>query len=83
MQFKKFVGYSDNFDFYYLYDKFDFDKFDVKWLLNLNERNIVKICENDDVKLKLRMVVAASIRDKKLSPSDERKLVRILTCNLC
>ncbi len=83
IEFKKYVGYSELFDFYYLYDKFDFSKFDVKWLLGLYEPIIEKICENNYVKSKLRSVVAISVQDKKLNPKDEKKLLKILTHYLC
>lgn len=53
-EFGRYVGYNDCFDFYYLYDKFDFDKFNVAWLMNLQTHAIEKISENIEVKKKIR-----------------------------
>ena len=41
-EFKNFIGHCDMFDFFYEYDKFDFEKFDVSWLLSWG--NIINLC---------------------------------------
>ena len=82
-KFKKYVGYSDHFDFYYLYDKFDFDKFDISWLFNLYPNTYRTIARNDTVKRKLCSIIADRINDKDLNPSDEKHLRNILIEHFC
>jgi len=82
-EFERYAGYDDRFDFYYFYDKFDFDKFDVVWLLNLKNRAIKKISENGEVKQKIRLAIAKSINEKRLSPRDQARLGNILVKYFC
>lgn len=77
-EFERYVGYNDCFDFYYLYDRFDFNKFNVAWLLDLQIHAIEKIAENSKVKQKIQSVIARSLKEKNLNPKDEGKLGDIL-----
>lgn len=82
-KFKKYVGHSDHFDFYYLYDKFDFEKFDISWLFNLYPNTYQTITRDETVKRKLCSIIANRINDKNLNPSDEKSLTNILIAYFC
>lgn len=80
---KKYVGYNDKFDFYYLYERFDFNKFNVEWLLDLTSPAIKKIAENTVVKAKVRLAIAKGINEKSLRPQDASILGEILAKYFC
>lgn len=82
-KFSEFVGYSDAFDFYYLYKKFDFNKFQPAWLLNLYPHTLIKISKNKSVREKFRAIIAKTLNNDKLDGQDKERLQDILTHHFC
>ena len=82
-KFSEFVGYSDNFDFYYLYKKFDFNKFQPAWLLNLYPHTLTKISMDRNVREKIRTIIAKTLNNDKLEAQDKNRLQDILTLHFC
>ncbi|MDE5936727.1 MAG: hypothetical protein K2G83_04915, partial [Ruminococcus sp.] len=76
--FKDFLGICDHFDFYFLYDKFDFSKFNFHFILNLRDHVYKKLSENEIVKAKIIESVSISIQSGELHPKDETALKDIL-----
>jgi hypothetical protein len=81
--FKAFVGVSDAFDFYCQYEKFDFTKFDVSWLLNLYPHTLEAIAKNKRVKEKIRFSIVHVLDGGNVSDTDKSKLLHILTHHFC
>lgn len=81
--FSEFLGKSDIFDFYYLFARFDFSRFDVSWLIYSPERALVRISECKIVRHKVRESIAKALQDGNLSKKDEVKLAQILTKHFC
>lgn len=71
------------FDLFFKFEKFDFSKFDVMWLLNWQERIIQTLSENETVKNKVRECIAKEIQLSRLKESDLMKLTMILTKYFC
>ena len=81
--FGEFIGISDEFDFYVLYDKFDFTKFNVSWLINLRPNALDIISKNKRVKDKIRVSIATMLNAEKISKFDEIRITKILTKYFC
>lgn len=81
--FSNFLNYSSMFDLFFKFEKFDFSKFDVMWLLNWQERIIQTLSENETVKNKVRECIAKEIQLSRLKESDLMKLTMILTKYFC
>ncbi|MBE5977864.1 MAG: hypothetical protein E7249_01855 [Paenibacillaceae bacterium] len=81
--FKAFVGVNDFFDFFYQYEKFDFTKFDVSWLLNLNLQALKAIANNKLVKEKIRFSIVHVLDEGNVLDTDKMKLLDILTHHFC
>ena len=81
--FEEFVGVSAAFDFYFQYDKFDFNKFDVSWLLNLYPHTLKEIAKNKRVKEKIRISIAQLLEKGNVLNMDKTKLQNILTKYFC
>ena len=81
--FKEFLGNSAAFDFYCEYTKFDFNKFDVSWLLNLYPHALDRIAEDKRVKEHVRVAIASVLADKSIVSSDSQKLNDILVKHFC
>lgn len=81
--FEEFVGVSAAFDFYFQYDKFDFNKFDVSWLLNLYPHTLKEIAKNKRVKEKIRISIAQLLEKGNVLNVDKTKLQNILTKYFC
>ena len=82
-QFAPFIGISDNFDFYYLYDRFDFNRFDMKFLIGKQEHVLIKIAEDSEVKEKVRKCIADVLRKHEMHYKDEAEIQRILVNYFC
>ena len=76
--FKDFLEICDDFDFFYLYDKFDFNKFDVSFIINKTEHVYKKLSENSIVKENIRQQIINCIKNKELHYKDEEQLQDIL-----
>lgn len=82
-EFSECVGYSDLFDFYYLYNKFDFNKFQPKWLLNLLPQTLNIVSQNKLVRTKIRKSIADKISTTNLMLQDRERLENILIHYFC
>ena len=71
------------FDLFYKFEKFDFEKFDVTWLLNWQDKMIQTLSENKTVRSKTRECIAKEINLSQLKDSDLKKLSTILTKYFC
>lgn len=58
------------FDLFYKFEKFDFEKFDVTWLLNWQDKMIQILSENKTVRSKTRECIAKEINLSQLKDSD-------------
>ena len=83
LPFAEFLGKSDIFDFYYLFTRFDFSKFDVSWLIFSPERELKVVSGRKTVRDKVRTKIAEALRDGNLSKKDEAKLTQILAKYFC
>lgn len=81
--FSEFLGKSDIFDFYYLFTRFDFSKFDVSWLIVSPERELQIISNHKTARTKVRTRIADALRDGNLSKKDEIRLTHILAKYFC
>ncbi len=81
--FKEFIGNSPAFDFYCQYAKFDFNRFEVSWLLNLYPHTLTEIAKNKTVKDKIRNAIADELKNKSLVEADAERLQSILIEHFC
>lgn len=81
--FSAFLNYSPIFDLFYKFEKFDFEKFDVIWLLQWQDKMIQTLSENKIVRGKIRACIAKEINLSQLKDSDLKKLSTILTKYFC
>ena len=81
--YKEFLGNSDEFDFYYEYSSFDFNKFDVSWLLNLYPKTFNEISKNKTVKNKIRIAIVNELKNEELAEKDKKNLQDILINYFC
>ena len=81
--FKKFLGMSNLFDFFYLCEKFDYSKFDISWLLNWNSVALEKISKCEKVRNKIRTVLANKLKADDINLLDKKKLSNILIRYFC
>ena len=63
--------------------KFDFNKFDVSWLLNLYPHTLKEIAKNKRVKEKIRISIAQLLEKGNVLNMDKTKLQNILTKYFC
>lgn len=82
-QFSEYIRYCDAFDFYYLYEDFDFNKFQPAWLLNLQSHALTQIAKNENVREKIRTIIANTLNNDKLEAQDRNRLQDILTRYFC
>lgn len=83
IDFSAFLNISPMFDLFYKFEKFDFEKFDVTWLLNWQDKMIQILSENKTVRSKTRECIAKEINLSQLKDSDLKKLSTILTKYFC
>lgn len=81
--FLEFTGISSVFDFYIQYKDFDFAKFEVSWLLNLQSYVIDIISKNKQVKENIRACIKNQLEVENISEVDRDKLVKILIKHFC
>lgn len=80
---EEFLGVADEFDFYYQYEKFDYEKFDVRWLFDMRDIGLRKMAENDEVSRNIRQCIIKSIRTNNYSKLDNDKLKEMLVKYFC
>ncbi len=81
--FKDFLGISPEFDFLCEYTQFDFNKFDVSWLMNFQPTALERISSNADVKACIRSAIAHELTEHDLELNDKQKLQNILIQFFC
>ena len=81
--FREFLGNSAAFDFYCEYTKFDFNRFDVSWLLNLHSHTLERIAKNGKAKECVRVAIANALNDGEIALSDSQRLQNILVKHFC
>ena len=81
--FSSFLNYSPVFDLFYKFERFDFEKFDVTWLLQWQDVMIQILSENKTVRHKIRECIAKEINLAQLKDSDLKRLSAILTKYFC
>ena len=81
--FKEFYGFCDEFDFYYEPNDFSYEKFDVRWLLNMRKVALDKLSEDEERASKIRNSIAISVRTNDFSNKDNDRLKRILVNHFC
>lgn len=82
-QFKGFLGYSPKFDFFYKYRSFDFDKFEVAWLLHWQSHVLDELAKSCIVKEKIRNLIAKELSTAELNDLERKKLEGILVKHFC
>ncbi len=81
--FAEFINYNHHFDFLMLNADFDFNKFDVLWLLKANKYAIEKIYANSCVKDKIQKRILCRLKESNLHDVDANKLKEILINYFC
>lgn len=76
--FRKYVGFDKQFDFYYLYEDFNYENFDIKWLFNLYPTAYKEIAKSKVVKSNIRPIIINAIQGHNYSKNDEKILYDIL-----
>ena len=81
--YKNFLGNSALFDFCCQYNKFDFSRFDVSWLLNLYPHTLEKIANDNLVKEEIRRAITKEIKNNNIKETDKIRLQDILIKYFC
>lgn len=81
--FSSFLNCSPVFDLFYQFERFDFEKFDVTWLLHWQDKMIQTLSENKIVRSKTRECIAKEINLAQLKDSDLKRLSAVLTKYFC
>ena len=81
--FQEFLGISPKFDFYCKYTDFDFNRFEVSWLLDYDERALTVIAKDKKIKEKIRLSIASILDSNTLQESDANDLQSILAKHFC
>ncbi len=78
--FIEFIGKDNRFDFFLLYEQFDYTKFNIAWLISLYQYpdTLKYISKNKLVKKKISSCIINALNTDKIIPYDESKLVQIL-----
>lgn len=75
--FNEFLGYSQRFDFLYLYKDFDFSKFKCDWLLYESDTALDNYFSDCSVKHELLKALSIKLKDPNLSRNDKSKYMDI------
>lgn len=81
--FEKYQNISPIFDFYYKYDKFDFNNFEIVWLLQMNKHMHLNVAKNSYVCKQIRNIISNELKSENLKGDDSKKFVDILTNYYC
>ena len=81
--FKEFLGCYSMFDFFYKRSKFDFEQFEVSWLLHFSPALLKKIVDKKTIKNKVRVLIVKELQEQRINDSDYRKLNKILIDYFC
>ncbi len=81
--FREFIGNSAAFDFYCEYARFDFNRFDVSWLINLYPHTLEQIAKNPKVKERVRVAIASTLSGNAIASSDRQRLQDMLVKYFC
>lgn len=77
-EFKEFLGLSAEFDFFCEYEKFDFSRFDISWLLRYTPTTLKKIAQNESVRNNIRTVVAQKIQHKEIADHHKHRIQDVI-----
>ena len=75
--FDEFLGYSNSFDFLYLYKDFDFSRFKCDWLLDETDSCLDNFFSDKSVKHKILKALSVKLKDPFLSQKDKSKYTDI------
>lgn len=81
--FKEFLGNDAKFDFFYEFENFDFNRFDVAWLINFTSFALKQISDNLEVRNIIRGKIAHELVDERIIESDRKRLQDILLRYFC
>lgn len=82
-RFVQFVGISNMFDFFYLYNDFDYLNFDVSWLLHFSKTVLNDISKKKSVRERIRALISDSLTNQSINTTDELRLSKILAEYFC
>ena len=71
------------FDFFYQYEKFDFRKFDISWLLKWQPHVIETTAKSEKVKGTIRTLIADQINANELNSQEQKKLLHMMAKYFC
>lgn len=76
--FESFVGVDAEFDFYYQYRNFDFNKFDVSWIIGWNKPALKAIAKNKYVRNSIRDIIVKKLANNEIIPKESERLQEVL-----
>ena len=76
--FTEFIGINQKFDFFYLYDEYDYSNFNIVWLFEFSPYALGKISESREVRENIRKVIVDTLKDKSIYEQDADYLKNIL-----
>lgn len=77
-EFSEYIGVYDKFDFYYSPEEFDYNKFDIGWLIGLTEGAYKSIFKEENVKEKITECIGRNLREYDIEQGDKEELIKIL-----
>lgn len=80
---QEFEGIDNEFDFYYQFEKFDYEKFDVRWLLSLYKESLRKIADNRIASHQVKNCIVKSLKTNNFSKYDNDRLKDMLVEYFC
>lgn len=78
--FECFTGVEPEFDFLINPNSFDYSRFDVSWLMDMNDAALKKICKKATIKKKLIDRILQALKQGSFVDNDRKRLVDIM-CN--
>lgn len=76
--FEKYIGLDDRSDFYFEYEDFDYNRFDVSWLIYLKDSALEILSKSEIVKTKIRGCLVKELCKNAIVPKDKKILTNIL-----
>ncbi len=77
-EFSEYMGVYDKFDFYYNPEEFDYNKFDIGWLIGLTEGAYKAIFKEKNIKEKITECIGKNLREYDIEQEDKEDLIKIL-----
>lgn len=76
--FADFVGVDAEFDFYYQFQSFDFNRFEISWVIRWNDPALKAIAKNKRVKSAIREIIIKKLQNNVLIQRDVERLQAIM-----